>query len=940
LRAPVEIVKSAPGPNKVEFNVFISYRRSDGSKLAKWLRKRLQSYRPSREVSVCLPDDVRVRLNRGLSVFLDTSNARTTADFWSSQIVPCLERSQYLLVVSTPEIFRRRQDDIPDWVDREINTFSTFDEGVARIIVALGPKASVDRLPGLLNELSPRWGWADLRSWRPFYRLWRHAAKIDEALIDILATIANIPTTLIPVLREEERRSRNALRRRVILISATVLVTLSASAWFGYQEWLSSEANAIWGRLQFFSSNLTPIDLITLQKLAEEPEVVKRTFIAKANENSTNSNKVLRHPAALLRGVGLQPTSEEIESLLAPILPLITPETHPVEFDYVLQAIRALSSEFTAAQADAVLSRLLSVVKTSKLQWNDTSLLPVVAATAVKLSPDQISATVAQAVESLERAGPDPHVVRSLTLFIVAMPKAAIQRHLEAVQNVVVRQFEAARSSQDAMRLAQALAVLPKELNSEQQIKIVQLLLGQRQGSGFDVDAEAFAVKALSTKLRAAAAEAVYQPTIESLRRTGDRHRFWPAAETLTAISGELELPQISLAYSEVLAKIGGADDPGALMVLGETLKALAHHMKEGASASAALNASIDALAEATHLNRFKAIAQGIGGLPATPTDEQAKSMISLLIANAKRVSRGDELVAADRAAATILGALNDQQLRLTSTETMKEFRAAYDGFAGWLYAGIIAIAVQRQAVEEIPELLSFTLDRLHNRSQDIYAIRAPARVIRSLGPSLAEAQVRDVRARLTEIFPVVDNPIELEALAAVSCSLPTRSLPQEVAPAFEAILRAVRANKDVNRPPNSAGALDAIACELNDGQRTTAFAAASDRLAVAGDQDDAKTWSETAEALLRSMSDAAYVGGVLNLLKYPSTAGEATRSILSKLGQRFPDAHLASSGLADTARWAERHFPALDINEPPRRPALSADQVPQRSVIGRVPEG
>jgi hypothetical protein len=397
LQTPVEIVESAASTNEVVFDAFNPYRRSDGSKLAKWLRKRLQSYRPSREVSASLPDGVRDRLNQSLNIFLDTSNACTTADFWSSQLLPCLERSKYFLVVSTPEALRRDRDGIPNWVEREIDTFATIDGGVARIIVALGPEAVVNRLPGRLNELSPRWGWADLRLWRPSYRLWRHAPKIDEAFIDILATIANIPAKLIPVLREEERRSRNALRRQVVLISAMVLATLSASAWFGYQQWLSSEANAIWGRLQFFSSDLTPDDLIALQDLAEAPDAVKRAFIAKASENRTNSNKVLQHPGALLRGIGLQPSSEEIQSLLTTILPLIKPETHPVECDYVLQAIRALSTESTAAQADAILSRLLDVVSTSKLQWNDTSPTPVVAATAAKLSPDQISATVGRA---------------------------------------------------------------------------------------------------------------------------------------------------------------------------------------------------------------------------------------------------------------------------------------------------------------------------------------------------------------------------------------------------------------------------------------------------------------------------------------------------------------------------------------------------------------
>jgi hypothetical protein len=98
--------------------------------------------------------------------------------------------------------------------------------------------------------------------------------------------------------------------------------------------------------------------------------------------------------------------------------------------------------------------------------------------------------------------------------------------------------------------------------------------------------------------------------------------------------------------------------------------------MKDQASASAALGASIGALAEATNPDRFKAIAQGIGGLPATPTDEQANTMTGLLIAAAKRVSRGYEVVAADQAAAHVLGALNIQQLRLASADTIKEFRA------------------------------------------------------------------------------------------------------------------------------------------------------------------------------------------------------------------------------------------------------------------------
>src|SRR3954454_22009874 len=187
------------------FDVFISYRRGDASRLAKWLQNKLQTYKPSREVSARLPDDVKVRLSRGLGVFLDKSNARTSEDFWSTQILPALERSRYLLVISTASALQQRPDGDPNWVEREIDAFWASDGERSHIVLALGPGAPADRLPGRLHELSSLWGWADLRAWSPLYRIRRGAEAVEGAFVDILATIADIPTELVPRLRDEER---------------------------------------------------------------------------------------------------------------------------------------------------------------------------------------------------------------------------------------------------------------------------------------------------------------------------------------------------------------------------------------------------------------------------------------------------------------------------------------------------------------------------------------------------------------------------------------------------------------------------------------------------------------------------------------------------------------------------------------------------------------
>jgi hypothetical protein len=235
-----------PAAGEFEFDVFLSYRRQDGSGLATWLRNRLQRYKPPKDVLTALPEVARQRLSQAPKVFLDQSNASTSDDFWKQNIVPNLKRSRRLLVISTPAALQRRDDGSENWVAREIGAYWEYFKDRSRILVALGPKAPEDRLPGRLDQLSKTWGWADLRGWRRFYWLFPGARRIEAAFVDLLADIFKIPTEFVPALRQEERRRRSRILSFATASAVVVLAILSRPPLATPQMVCSRGSNLAW----------------------------------------------------------------------------------------------------------------------------------------------------------------------------------------------------------------------------------------------------------------------------------------------------------------------------------------------------------------------------------------------------------------------------------------------------------------------------------------------------------------------------------------------------------------------------------------------------------------------------------------------------------------------------------------------------------------------
>jgi hypothetical protein len=158
-----------------QYDAFLSYRRRDATRLAQWIRNRLQRFRLPLEILRELPPEKQELHKRRPRVWLDTSYEKANDDFLVKKIFPALENSAHLIVVCTPlaleKISRKDGKAQENWLAREVDHFlgsEAADQASRPIDLVFGPGAVEGSYPGRLSEKA-RWDWIDLRSfdsWR------------------------------------------------------------------------------------------------------------------------------------------------------------------------------------------------------------------------------------------------------------------------------------------------------------------------------------------------------------------------------------------------------------------------------------------------------------------------------------------------------------------------------------------------------------------------------------------------------------------------------------------------------------------------------------------------------------------------------------------------------------------------------------------------------
>jgi WD40 repeat protein len=235
-----------------EYDAFISYRRVDGSALARWLQQRLKRFElPPEVVRTLEPWAQELHKNRP-KIFLDTTYERPNQDFLSHKIYPALDRARRLIVISTPSALLPRSDRTgglhENWLSLEISHYLA-DRNVADptkpIDVVLGPGASESHFPGRLDENS-RWDWIDLRSFGRWRMPWINE-NLDAGVTKLIAGLYDVREEYLPVLARQERARRNRLLVRVAAAATCVMmlmIGLAVWALFERQRALDESARA------------------------------------------------------------------------------------------------------------------------------------------------------------------------------------------------------------------------------------------------------------------------------------------------------------------------------------------------------------------------------------------------------------------------------------------------------------------------------------------------------------------------------------------------------------------------------------------------------------------------------------------------------------------------------------------------------------------------
>lgn len=228
----------------MEWDIFISYRRSDGRQLAEWLARKIRRFRLPGAVLAGLSSANSAVHERRPRVFLDTNVERASSDFLNKKILPALDETARLLVISTPSAFEAVIDHQgqpqQNWLTLEVEHFvGTGTVSSARPIdVVLGPGAPDDRFPGRLNE-NPHWDWIDLRR----FSLWRRLLKprqLDRALIRVIATLYDVEDRFHDALRQEAAKAR----RRIMIWTAACLSIIFFGSYSLIDRWRQASLTA------------------------------------------------------------------------------------------------------------------------------------------------------------------------------------------------------------------------------------------------------------------------------------------------------------------------------------------------------------------------------------------------------------------------------------------------------------------------------------------------------------------------------------------------------------------------------------------------------------------------------------------------------------------------------------------------------------------------
>jgi hypothetical protein len=117
------------------------------------------------------------------------------------------------------------------------------------------------------------------------------------------------------------------------------------------------------------------------------------------------------------------------------------------------------------------------------------------------------------------------------------------------------------------------------------------------------------------------------------------------------------------------------------------------------------------------------------------------------------------------------------------------------------------------------------------------------------------------------------------------------------------------------------AHAVQALAARAGSEERGALLDLIRATLACMGSADTSRVLAVAVASLMGQTPDRDFATAIVDVLKYPTAAGEATDVLLDALHTRFSDAPGKEAGYEANLAWIQQTFPAIDVTSPPLRP-------------------
>ncbi len=225
----------------INHDAFISYRRADGARAAKWIRRELLRYKLPKSLTQKQPQ----YKQRRLRIYRDIEYAYANEDFFKKNICPAIESSRFLIVVATPSCLEAESGGSPNWIELEAEAFfstSGTERQLSDVLVVRASGSDEDPLPSAISTRLPKPHILDLRPLEN-NRWPRFTARDDlrTALLGLVAPIHGIRGSHMNLLRDEDNRRRRRTLYQALAGSITIIIMLMALSIYAMQQRRAAE---------------------------------------------------------------------------------------------------------------------------------------------------------------------------------------------------------------------------------------------------------------------------------------------------------------------------------------------------------------------------------------------------------------------------------------------------------------------------------------------------------------------------------------------------------------------------------------------------------------------------------------------------------------------------------------------------------------------------